>query len=95
VACLGLTAVRFTSAGRGCETLLSGGRRLTIKRTCCQMPRKSQFLPPFAMQGRYSYGTGGVVRVVVCMGRSEPNVEGDVLGKKCLMEPIGTGSRYY
>jgi hypothetical protein len=29
------------------------------------------------------------------LGRSEPNVEGDVLGEKYLMEPIEAGSRYH
>ena len=27
--------------------------------------------------------------------RSVPNIEGDVPGEKCLMEPIGIGPRYY
>jgi hypothetical protein len=29
------------------------------------------------------------------LGRSEPDIEGGVLGEKGLMDSIGTGSRYY
>jgi hypothetical protein len=44
-------------------------------------------------KGLYSYGTSGIV-VHVAWVRPEPNIEGDVLGEKCLIEVIEPGSTY-
>ena len=51
------------------------------------------FLPPFA------YAKGGIPTVRASVSSSSSvtvgaNIEGGVLGEKCLMESIGIGSRY-